>query len=411
MKNQKVYLIQKILFIIACVAFVFGFIISLGASKIKSYEKAAKKNEISITDKSNIEVVSNYITCNFDFTFKNNSKKEISRIIGTMTIKDKNDKVLSYGTASFTGEFSPKSELTFDLDWRMSYDEDAIEVWNTEFELLYISFEITEIYSDYTPYEVKVDKYEKLYDSNYFENTYNQAKYFYQNKQYKEAIELFEKISDYKDSQAQLELSIYQYEIQTIASSDTYDIVTFGKYEQDYNFYNGEEQLEWIVLAKEGNKVLLMTKYAIENIAYDTDTTDKIYTWEKSTLRQWLNSNFLNSSFNNNEISIIENTNIMPSQLEILSGGNITTDKVFILSADELNQYFQTNSYLACQLTDYAYKLNYWWDFYAYWVRTPAEENSEYFQYVDGDGYISDYEGIEVDEKLAIRPAIWVTIG
>ncbi len=42
------------------------------------------------------------------------------------------------------------------------------------------------------------------------------------------------------------------------------DVIYFGSYEQDNNLSNGKEEIEWIVLAKENRKALLISKYALD---------------------------------------------------------------------------------------------------------------------------------------------------
>ena len=46
--------------------------------------------------------------------------------------------------------------------------------------------------------------------------------------------------------------------------------VFFGSYEQDNDTANGKEDIEWIVLAKEGNKLLVISKYALDCQKYNS---------------------------------------------------------------------------------------------------------------------------------------------
>ncbi len=62
------------------------------------------------------------------------------------------------------------------------------------------------------------------------------------------------------------------------------DTVTFGK-----------ENREWIVLDKEDEKALLLTKESVGERAYHVEWTD--ITWEDCTLREWLNEEFYHDSF------------------------------------------------------------------------------------------------------------------
>ena len=69
--------------------------------------------------------------------------------------------------------------------------------------------------------------------------------------------------------------------------------VVFGKYEQDDDASNGKEPIEWIVLAKEKDRALLISKYGLAAQQYNTEWTDE--TWETCSLRKWLNETFLNA--------------------------------------------------------------------------------------------------------------------
>ena len=77
------------------------------------------------------------------------------------------------------------------------------------------------------------------------------------------------------------------------------DVFFFGKYEQDGNKDNGPEPIEWIVLRDTGNEVILLSKYVLAHKAFDT--SGEMFIWEDSTLCQWLNNEFYNEAFSNDE--------------------------------------------------------------------------------------------------------------
>lgn len=68
------------------------------------------------------------------------------------------------------------------------------------------------------------------------------------------------------------------------------DIIVFGHYEQDNNLKNGPEPIEWIVLAKDTNKILLISKYVLDYLPYDSMPSG--LGWKYSTIRKWLNNDF-----------------------------------------------------------------------------------------------------------------------
>ena len=80
-----------------------------------------------------------------------------------------------------------------------------------------------------------------------------------------------------------------------LRDSNVGDYVVFGAYEQDREVLNGKEDIEWLVLEKEEGRILVLSKYALDAQQYHTSKED--VTWETSTLRQWLNEDFLNLAF------------------------------------------------------------------------------------------------------------------
>ena len=84
------------------------------------------------------------------------------------------------------------------------------------------------------------------------------------------------------------------------------DVVTFGHYEQDNNLDNGPEAIEWIVLDMQEGKALLLSKYGLDAIPYNTEYVN--ITWEQCTLRTWLNQDFLKTAFDEKEQSAILTT-------------------------------------------------------------------------------------------------------
>ena len=77
------------------------------------------------------------------------------------------------------------------------------------------------------------------------------------------------------------------------------DVICLGTYEQD-NRGGQEEAIEWIVLETSGNNALLLSRYGLEAKQPFLDRYAAC-TWETSTLRQWLNSDFLDDAFTSSE--------------------------------------------------------------------------------------------------------------
>lgn len=131
-----------------------------------------------------------------------------------------------------------------------------------------------------------------------------------------------------------------------IKEAEVGDIVTFGTYEQDNNETNGKEPLEWRVLAKDEEKMLLITDKVIDSIPFNNEMQEWI-TWEDSSLRAWLGGEFITSAFSEEEAARIletSNTNDENRDYGIPAMEN-TTDRVFILSINETTEYMSTQEY------------------------------------------------------------------
>ena len=211
------------------------------------------------------------------------------------------------------------------------------------------------------------------------------------NQQYKEAI------GKYSDS---------------IKVASVGDTIKFGHYEQDNNSSNGKEEIEWIVLAKDGDKVLVISKYALDNQQYNSSFSS--VTWETCSLRKWMNGSFLNSAFDSGEQKLIQKSTVTADQNPSYSTspGNNTTDKVFLLSITEVNKYLSSYPARKCAPTDYAKAQgahensdtgNCWWC-----LRTSGGSRY-YVAEVSHIGSVDD-NGNSVDSRRAVRPALCINL-
>ena len=192
--------------------------------------------------------------------------------------------------------------------------------------------------------------------------------------------------------------------------------LTFGTYEQDNILSNGKEPIEWLVLAKEENRVLMISRYALDCQPYNTGQTD--VTWETCTLRTWLNGTFLNTAFSSEEQAMIPTVTVSADKNPMYSTnpGKMTKDMVFLLSIPEANRYFQDDLTRRCAMTAYAreqvpkkFSLEAYW-----WLRSPGY-NQYYAAHVDP--YRGPYlrininYGINVDRSdFVVRPALWIAL-
>ena len=74
------------------------------------------------------------------------------------------------------------------------------------------------------------------------------------------------------------------------------DMIRIGRYPQKKDPSAAAEPIEWIILETDGKSAKLLSRYGLTAKAYNEDGYWPV-TWESSTLRKWLNSEFLNSAF------------------------------------------------------------------------------------------------------------------
>ena len=186
--------------------------------------------------------------------------------------------------------------------------------------------------------------------------------------------------------------------------------VTFGVYEQDNDLKNGPEPLQWKVLKKTGKRVLLFSEKIIDARAFhDTYGPTR---WRVSNMRNWLNGDFMQTSFTEAEQKLIPQVELPDSGNDYygVDPGVETVDRVFLLSADEMNAYFRTDPSRKAQPTEYAKARGFsrnpdgWW-----WLRNPGEDASHAsLVYKSGNIYLLG-ERVTRD-YIGVRPALWVEL-
>ena len=230
---------------------------------------------------------------------------------------------------------------------------------------------------------------------------------------YKAAYMLLDGLS-YRDSAEKLE-SAKQAQIK---NAKVGDIVYFGTYEQDNDTSNGKENIEWLVLAKENNRILVISDKAPDCHPYNSSYTD--VTWENCTLRKWLNNDFINAAFSDDENAMIPTVTVLADKNPEYDTdpGNATKDKVFLLSIVEAEKYFTSAEARECILTEYAISNGAWTSdryteggkaTYLWWLRSPGiSQYGAAGVFSDGDVFENGYF-VDIDVS-AVRPAMWITI-
>ena len=189
--------------------------------------------------------------------------------------------------------------------------------------------------------------------------------------------------------------------------------VVFGKFEQDGDLSNGQEDLKWIVLCKNNNKYLLLCSNVIYCGYYSDETTGN--NWENCLARKWLNTDFLMTSFTNDERRNISQE-IIYAEFWNNREEFKNTEEVFILSLNEINYYsslLELKLYI-CEPSKYAAQISdsfihnsdsYLTEYNGmaeFWLRTTGTAPS-----YDGPRGAMAIQGYG-DMNSGIRPAIWV---
>ncbi|MCI5858309.1 MAG: DUF6273 domain-containing protein [Blautia sp.] len=204
-----------------------------------------------------------------------------------------------------------------------------------------------------------------------------------------------------------------------------------------YGSYQGEA-IEWRVLDKNGDEVLLLSEYGLD--AQPFDTSDESYVlWKDSTIRKWLNDDFYNSAFSEDEKKNIvlssskgfEKNNVsiyVESKKPYLYLERETEDKIFLLSFTEMCEYLVKNTErgyydpdcgydeLLCYPTEYTEQHLHRVlkpDTCGWWLCNPVYDDrggDDTFTEIEVISAFGQHETDVKDSKsYAVRPAMWVT--
>ena len=194
------------------------------------------------------------------------------------------------------------------------------------------------------------------------------------------------------------------------------NIVTFGRFEQDYNLENGMEPIEWVVLDVRDNKALLISNYTLIFKCYN-DYGLPPANWENCTLRAWLNNEFYQHVFSAEEKSAILLTNVV-NRVDgkvWYSNAADTQDYIFLLSMDEAYSYFPDDESRIRYTTRFAEVSVYYQEgehrMCPWWVRSSYDfsyEKAPGFDYIQQEGQGSMTEKYDIEEGVC--PVLWIDL-
>ncbi|EOS46213.1 hypothetical protein C810_02312 [Lachnospiraceae bacterium A2] len=208
------------------------------------------------------------------------------------------------------------------------------------------------------------------------------------------------------------------------SSADTASVpIEIGEH-MNFGNYQGAE-IEWRVLDVKDGNVLLLSEYGLDVKPYHDSASSDI-SWEACSLRQWLNGEFYESSFTDEEKKkiMLSTSEGFPEYNAGVAGGGYsyfereTEDNVFLLSYTEACHYISSemanegNSVGLCYPTEYAKSspdIDIYHDACGWWLgagfRGYADQCRQFV--------VSPYGKINAEEdasstKYAVRPAMWI---
>lgn len=208
---------------------------------------------------------------------------------------------------------------------------------------------------------------------------YQRAMRFAKKGNYKNAVKILYKLSDYKDA---LHKKVW-YEKKVLENAKAGDTVIFGRE-------------RWMVADTQQNRRLLIKKAPMNVDTVYQDGTEP-FSWAASDLRNWLEEEFFGQCFSDREQKMILQTQVKTDANSVYGtkGSEVSDDNIFLLDEKEAKQYGDLLSASGKQTE--------------WWLRTPGKE-ADSAAFVSAQGKVM-YAGYTVNSKdIAVRPAIWVSI-
>lgn len=183
------------------------------------------------------------------------------------------------------------------------------------------------------------------------------------------------------------------------------DLVTYGKYCQ--NSGSKKEPIEWVVLRVKDGRALLLSAKTLDCRPISSSIPTDGVTWERSDIREWLNSSFLNA-FTEAELKGIDTIQVKQSN----SADGKTLDKVFLLSKAQFTKYVPA-AWAKAEATKYAREQGAGtFDSYGstnWWLRDYNSGSSSFLN-VLYDGTINELGYVVTENDVGVRPAMWVSL-
>ena len=158
------------------------------------------------------------------------------------------------------------------------------------------------------------------------------------------------------------------------------DVFTFGQYEG--------EDIEWVILSITMNVCYCLANESIDSMPYDQG--GEVYDWNNSSLSIWLNGDFYENSFTDEEKVRIRYC--LNSQYPEVDSDN----KIYLLNRVDVNEY--------ASILDEHPAGNSWW------LRSKSNSEHTHADICSSRGNIT-YDGMSLSSRQGVRPAMKLYMG
>lgn len=220
--------------------------------------------------------------------------------------------------------------------------------------------------------------------------------------------------------------------ILSVCYQDKPDTISLGSWDLEYfddgNFVGDgkKENLEWEILeySEDKKSAQVISKYIITQRPFNDKNAEDV-TWENCSLRSWLNEDFYNMAFSEEEKALIHTSYLRNDALNdpvygMKSCGADTEDKLFLLSLSDIQYFYRTEALGSYSINRVARYIDGQVD--SWWLRSLA--GCQYHvSLVDEDGYVrySYSKNMNNDDMPAgiayniygncgVRPSFWISL-
>ena len=280
-----------------------------------------------------------------------------------------------------------------------TYNKALNQIELKDFDKAQKNLESLDGYKDSKPLLKDVKKSKRKEKNALLKKWYKQGLKALEGNDYSLALTSFENAADYSDAKQQVS-KIKQQIKQHPFSLPVGQHAEFGKTEQDGDTSDGTEALQWKILAKDDSRALVVTDEVIDYRPYNSDRS-KGSSWESCDLRDYLNSEFKNSVFSEEERSKIDGDIFIP---------DLKTIEQYMPAPSERSGY--PTQYVSSKLSNTQAPMLRWWTSTVATGWTESSGNNGcYLVVVDTNGSAQELStGEAVDQPQGVRPMMWVEI-